>query len=144
MNVELLYLNICNIYITFLIRVKVIMESSLKLLIIFFICITLYIFWEYREPISENSEKPFHKGDLNPKLDAWPYPNIIEDGWVELTELGCVIWPYPVDCVRIWNFEFKKLAIAFSCPKSWFRRDPISIFVRDWVSDLRYLVRECL
>ena len=20
----------------------------------------LYIFWEYREPISENSEKPFH------------------------------------------------------------------------------------
>ena len=25
---------------------------------------------------------------------------------------------YPLDCVQIWNFEFKKLAIAFSCPKS--------------------------
>ena len=23
-----------------------------------------------------------------------------------------------VDCLQIWNFEFKKLAIAFSCPKS--------------------------
>ena len=51
---------------------------------------------------------------------------------------------YTIDCVRIWNFEFKKLAIAFSCQKSWFRRDVISIFARDWVSDLRYLVRECL
>ena len=51
---------------------------------------------------------------------------------------------YRVDCLQIWNFEFKKLAIAFSCPKSWFRRDVISIFARDCVSDLRYLVRECL
>ena len=25
---------------------------------------------------------------------------------------------WTLDCVRIWNFEFKKLAIAFSCPKS--------------------------
>ena len=53
-------------------------------------------------------------------------------------------WLWAVDCLRIWNFEFKKLAIAFSYPKSWFRRDMISIFARDWVSDLRYSVRECL
>ena len=26
--------------------------------------------------------------------------------------------PDPLDCVQIWKFEFKKLAIAFSCPKS--------------------------
>ena len=26
--------------------------------------------------------------------------------------------PYPLDCGQIWNFEFKKLAIAFSYPKS--------------------------
>ena len=50
----------------------------------------------------------------------------------------------PLDCLRIWKFEFKKLAIAFSCQKSWFWRDVIPIFARDWVSDLRYLVKECL
>ena len=40
----------------------------------------LYIFWEYREPITKNSKKPFHWGDFNPKLDDWPYTHIIEDG----------------------------------------------------------------
>ena len=59
--------------------------------------------------------------------------------WESMPEVNSLL-----DCVRIWNFEFKKLAIAFSCPKSWFRRVVISIFARDWVSDLRYLVRECL
>ena len=48
-----------------------------------------------------------------------------------------------LDCV-LWNFEFQKLDIALSCPKSWFWRVVISIFARDWVSDLRYSVRECL
>ena len=62
----------------------------------------------------------------------------------ELLDNRLEVEDYEVDCVQIWNFEFKKLAIAFSCPKSWFRRDVISIFARDCVSDLRYLVRECL
>ena len=53
-------------------------------------------------------------------------------------------WGSILDCLQIWNFEFKKLAIAFSCPKSWFRRDVIPIFARYWVFDLRYSVRECL
>ena len=55
-----------------------------------------YIFWEYRDPISENLGKPFRQRNFNPKLDAWPCTLIIEDVPVEFPEFGCVIWQKPV------------------------------------------------
>ena len=84
-------------------------------------CIKELSYCDRSKGLSAKISQDLVKIDGRCNLRDWVYPVFIALCWVIIAFfIGafCIIIRCIIDCVRIWNFEFKKLAIAFSCQKS--------------------------